>query len=67
MTEKELSKYEKEPMFNDLDYIPEYKSHDAPNCEWCNEILDLSEAQTDIDGRLYIECYNCSYLNYLDD
>ena len=65
MTEKELSKYEKE-FHDDLDYIPESRHYSAPHCEWCNEILDLSMAVTDDDGRLVIECLNCSYINYID-
>ena len=67
MNEKDLSKYEKEPSYSELDYIPESGgSMSAPSCEWCNELLDVSEAKLDSDGRLYVECRNCAYINYLD-
>jgi len=51
---------------SELDSIPEARHYDIPRCEQCGEILDLTEAKTDVDERLYVECYNCGYLNYLD-
>jgi len=67
MTEKTLSKHEKE-YHEDLDYINDsraYNSWRRRYCQWCNEPIDESITKQDKNGQIYIQCNNCEYRNYI--